>query len=105
MERHRSEWTGDEDNLTDVLWRQMQSIADAMHERQAVLGRKKPDPALREGINLFIVDVISHWIDRLARESDPGHRQELEHLLRVVGAESRRPWIDAPDRTMAGVSA
>ncbi len=99
MEGNEGAWTGDEDNLTDLLWRQMHAIADALLERQVVLERKNPDPAIREGINLFIVDLIIHWIDRLAQESDAGRRRDLEQTLRALGSESRRSWVDAPDRT------
>jgi hypothetical protein len=105
METHGGTWMGDEDNLTDVLWCQMQSVADAMLERNAVMEQRRADNAVREGIDLFIVDLIGHWLDRLAREPDAARRQELEELLRVVGTESRKRWSDAPDQALTRASA
>jgi hypothetical protein len=105
MEGHRNGQPVDDANLTDVLWRQMQSVADALVERRFLVERKRPAADIREGINLFIVDLIGHWIDRLAREPDAGRRRELERLLRVVGAESPESCVDMTDQKRSRVSA
>jgi hypothetical protein len=71
----------------DLLWRRLRERADRMIEHRA--GRGQIDPRIRGEIYLFIVDLITRWVDRIERNEFAADVISVEGMLRAGMDEIR----------------
>jgi hypothetical protein len=76
-----------EEGIADLLWRRLRSKADRLLEHRA--GRGQIDPRIRGEIYLFIVDLITRWVDRIERNEFVADVISVEGMLRAGMDEIR----------------
>jgi hypothetical protein len=76
-----------EEGLADLLWRRLRERADRMIEHRAGCGQI--DPRIRGEIYLFIVDLITRWVDRIERNEFAADVISVEGMLRAGMDEIR----------------